>query len=493
MSENNVNVKSDGKALIFEMSHPGRIAYSLPKSDVPKANLDDLLPAKFRRQNEPDLPEVYEVDVIRHYTALSRRNFGIDNGFYPLGSCTMKYNPKINEDVARFPGFAKIHPYQPEESLQGAMELLYNLQNDLEAITGMDRVTLQPAAGAHGEWTGLMMIRSYHESRGEKRTKVICPDSAHGTNPASATVAGFETITIKSGERGLVNLDELRKAVGPDTAALMLTNPNTLGLFEEQIEEIAEIVHAAGGLLYYDGANANAIMGITRPGDMGFDVVHLNLHKTMSTPHGGGGPGAGPVGVKEKLIPFLPTPLVAKREDGSFYFDYNYPQTIGRVKGFYGNFGILVRAYTYIRTLGPEGLRKVSEYAVLNANYMLARLTPYFDVPHPRFCKHEFVLSGNRQKKLGVRTLDIAKRLLDFGYHPPTIYFPLSVEECIMIEPTETESKQTLDEFIDTMIAISKEVEENPDLVKNAPYTTVVSRMDEALAARKPVLNCTCG
>lgn len=493
MSENNVNVKSDGKALIFEMSHPGRVAYSLPELDVPEVNLIDLLPAKFGRQNEPDLPEVYEVDVIRHYTALSRRNFGIDNGFYPLGSCTMKYNPKINEDVARFPGFAKIHPYQPEESLQGAMELLYNLQNDLEAITGMDRVTLQPAAGAHGEWTGLMMIRSYHESRGEKRTKVICPDSAHGTNPASATVAGFETITIKSGERGLVNLDELRKAVGPDTAALMLTNPNTLGLFEEQIVEIAEIVHAAGGLLYYDGANANAIMGITRPGDMGFDVVHLNLHKTMSTPHGGGGPGAGPVGVKEKLIPFLPTPLVAKREDGSFYFDYNYPQTIGRVKGFYGNFGILVRAYTYIRTLGPEGLRKVSEYAVLNANYMLARLTPYFDVPHPRFCKHEFVLSGNRQKKLGVRTLDIAKRLLDFGYHPPTIYFPLSVEECIMIEPTETESKQTLDEFIDSMIAISKEVEENPDLVKNAPYTTVVSRMDEALAARKPVLNCTCG
>ncbi|WP_310501213.1 aminomethyl-transferring glycine dehydrogenase subunit GcvPB [Paenibacillus qinlingensis] len=481
------------KALIFEMSHPGRVAYSLPDSDVPDVNIDELLPVKFLRQVEPDLPEVYEVDVIRHYTALSRRNFGVDNGFYPLGSCTMKYNPKINEDVARFPGFAHIHPYQPEESIQGAMELLYNLQHDLEAITGMDRVTLQPAAGAHGEWTGLMMIRAYHESRGEHRTKVICPDSAHGTNPASATVAGFQTVTIKSDERGLVNLDELRRAVGTDTAALMLTNPNTLGLFEEQIVEIAEIVHAAGGLLYYDGANANAIMGITRPGDMGFDVVHLNLHKTMSTPHGGGGPGAGPVGVKERLIPFLPTPLVAKREDNSFYFDYNYPQSIGRVKGFYGNFGILVRAYTYIRTLGPEGLRKVSEYAVLNANYMLARLTPYFDVPHPRFCKHEFVLSGNRQKKLGVRTLDIAKRLLDFGYHPPTIYFPLSVEECIMIEPTETESKQTLDSFIDTMIAIAKEVEETPELVKNAPYTTVVSRMDEALAARKPVLNCTCG
>jgi glycine dehydrogenase subunit 2 len=319
------------------------------------------------------------------------------------------------------------------------------------------------------------------------------PDSAHGTNPASATVAGFQTVTIKSNERGLVNLDELKAAVGQDTAALMLTNPNTLGLFEEQIVEIAEIVHAAGGLLYYDGANANAIMGITRPGDMGFDVVHLNLHKTMSTPHGGGGPGAGPVGVKEKLIPFLPAPLVAKKENGSFFFDYNIPHSIGRVKSFYGNFGILVRAYTYIRTLGPEGLRKVSEYAVLNANYMLARLTPYFDVPHPRFCKHEFVLSGNRQKKLGVRTLDIAKRLLDFGYHPPTIYFPLNVEECIMIEPTETESKETLDQFIDTMIQVAKEAEENPELVKNAPYTTVVSRMDEALAARKPVLNCSCG
>jgi glycine dehydrogenase subunit 2 len=488
-----IDVNQNGKSLIFELSHPGRVAYALPESDVPEAPLDALIPSKFQRKAPAELPEVFEVDVIRHYTALSRRNFGVDNGFYPLGSCTMKYNPKINEDVARFPGFAKIHPYQPEESIQGAMELLYNLQQDLQAITGMDRVTLQPAAGAHGEWTGLMMIKAYHESRGDRRTKVIVPDSAHGTNPASATVAGFETITIKSNDKGLVNLDELKAAVGPDTAALMLTNPNTLGLFEEQIVEISAIVHDAGGLLYYDGANANAIMGITRPGDMGFDVVHLNLHKTMSTPHGGGGPGAGPVGVKERLIPFLPTPLVAKQEDGSFTFDYNYPRSIGRVKGYYGNFGILVRAYTYIRTLGPEGLRKVSEYAVLNANYMLARLTPYFDVPHPRFCKHEFVMSGTRQKKFGVRTLDIAKRLLDFGYHPPTIYFPLNVEECIMIEPTETESKETLDQFIDTLIHIAKEAEENPDLVKNAPYTTVVSRMDEALAARKPVLNCSCG
>lgn len=485
-------VKHD-KALIFELSRPGRVAYSLPECDVPEEPLDELIPQKLLRAKPAELPEVYEVDVMRHYTALSRRNFGIDNGFYPLGSCTMKYNPKINEDVARFPGFAKIHPYQPEASVQGALELLYTLQNDLAEITGMDRVTLQPAAGAHGEWTGLMMIRAYHESRGESRKKVIVPDSSHGTNPASATVAGFDTIMIKSDDRGLVDLDALRAAVGPDTAALMLTNPNTLGLFEEQIEEIARIVHEAGGLLYYDGANSNAILGIARPGDMGFDVVHLNLHKTMSTPHGGGGPGAGPVGVKQRLIPFLPAPNVARRADGTYYLDADYPQSIGRVKAFYGNFGILVRAYTYIRTLGGEGLRQVSEDAVLNANYMRKRLAPYYDVPFDRPCKHEFVMSGKRQKKLGVRTLDIAKRLLDFGYHPPTIYFPLNVEECIMIEPTETESKETLDSFIDTMIQIAKEAEEMPDLVANAPYTTVVKRLDETQAARKPVLNCTCG
>src|SRR5690606_26784530 len=328
------------------------------------------------------------------------------------------------EDVARFPGFAKIHPYQPEESIQGALQLLYELQNDLAAITGMDHVTLQPAAGAHGEWTGRMMIRAYHESRGEVRTKVIVPDSSHGTNPASATVAGFDTITIPSNEKGLVDLDQLRAAVGSDTAALMLTNPNTLGLFEEQIVEIAQIVHEAGGLLYYDGANSNAILGIARPGDMGFDVVHLNLHKTMSTPHGGGGPGAGPVGVKAKLASFLPAPMVVRSEQGGYSLDDSYPESIDRVKGFYGNFGILVRAYTYIRTLGPDGLRKVSENAVSNANYRMRRLPPFYDVPYARACKHEFGMSGRRQKKLGVRTLDIAKRLLDFGYHPPTIYFP---------------------------------------------------------------------
>ncbi|AJY74116.1 aminomethyl-transferring glycine dehydrogenase subunit GcvPB [Paenibacillus beijingensis] len=481
------------KALIFEMSRPGRVAYSLPACDVPESAPADYIPASMLRSKPAELPEVYEVDVIRHYTELSRRNFGIDNGFYPLGSCTMKYNPKINENTARFAGFAGIHPYQPVESIQGALELLYTLQNDLAALTGMDQVTLQPAAGAHGEWTGLMMIRAYHESRGEKRTKVIVPDSSHGTNPASATVAGFETITITSNERGHVDLDALRAAVGPDTAALMLTNPSTLGLFEEQIEEIAAIIHKAGGLLYYDGANSNAIMGITRPGDMGFDVVHLNLHKTMSTPHGGGGPGAGPVGVKSRLIPFLPKPVVAKREDGTFYFDFDRPASIGRVKAYYGNFGILVRAYTYIRTYGPEGLRRVSECAVLNANYMMRRLSNAYEIPYPGVCKHEFVMSGRGLKRYGVRTLDVAKRLLDFGYHPPTIYFPLNVEECIMIEPTETESKETLDAFVDTMISIAKEAEETPEVVLNAPYDTVVRRLDETQAARKPVLNCSCG
>lgn len=481
------------KALIFEMSREGREAFSLPPCDVPEdEELAELLPGGRLRQRDASLPEVYEVDVVRHYTELSRRNFGVDNGFYPLGSCTMKYNPKINEDAAKLPGFARIHPYQPEESIQGALELLHTLQDDLAALTGMDFVTLQPAAGAHGEWTGLMMIRAYHESRGESRSKVIVPDSSHGTNPASATTAGLETVTIKSGADGLVDLDALRAAVGPDTAALMLTNPSTLGLFEAQIVEIAAIVHEAGGLLYYDGANSNAIMGIARPGDMGFDVVHLNLHKTMSTPHGGGGPGAGPVGVKAHLVPFLPKPVVAKREDGRYFFDFDRPQSIGRVKSYYGNFGILVRAYTYIRSYGPEGLRQVSECAVLNANYMMARLAEGYEIPYPGVCKHEFVLSGRGLKAYGVRTLDVAKRLLDFGYHPPTIYFPLNVEECIMIEPTETESKETLDGFIDAMLRIAREARETPELVINAPYTTVMRRLDETLAARKPVLGCSC-
>jgi glycine dehydrogenase subunit 2 len=479
---------NEDQALIFELSTPGRIGYSLPEMDVPELDLESLLPEGYLRSEEPELPEVSELDIMRHYTALSRRNHGVDSGFYPLGSCTMKYNPKINENVARFNGFAHVHPLQDESSVQGALELLYDLQEHLIEITGMDEVTLQPAAGAHGEWTGLMMIRAYHEANGDlKRTKVIVPDSAHGTNPASATVAGLETITVKSNENGLVDLEDLRRVVGEDTAALMLTNPNTLGLFEENIVEMAEIVHAAGGKLYYDGANLNAVLSKARPGDMGFDVVHLNLHKTFTGPHGGGGPGSGPVGVKADLIPFLPKPVIAKRGE-EYVFDYDRPQSIGRVKPYYGNFGINVRAYTYIRSMGPDGLKAVTEYAVLNANYMMRRLAEYYDLPFDKHCKHEFVLSGRRQKKLGVRTLDIAKRLLDFGYHPPTIYFPLNVEECIMIEPTETESKETLDSFVDIMIQIAKEVEENPEIVQEAPHTTVVGRMDEATAARKPIL-----
>ncbi|MCM3440982.1 aminomethyl-transferring glycine dehydrogenase subunit GcvPB [Metabacillus halosaccharovorans] len=481
-------MSNQDQALIFELSREGRIGYSLPELEVDELLLDELIPADYIRTEEALLPEVSELDIMRHYTALSKRNHGVDSGFYPLGSCTMKYNPKINENVARIAGLAHIHPLQDESTVQGAMELLFDLQEHLKEITGMDEVTLQPAAGAHGEWTGLMMIRAYHEANNDtKRTKVIVPDSAHGTNPASATVAGFETITVKSDENGLVDLEDLRRVVDDQTAALMLTNPNTLGLFEAHILEMAQIVHDAGGKLYYDGANLNAVLSKARPGDMGFDVVHLNLHKTFTGPHGGGGPGSGPVGVKADLIPYLPKPVLIKTNEG-YHFDYNRPDSIGRVKPFYGNFGINVRAYTYIRTMGPDGLKAVTEYAVLNANYMMRRLAPYYDLPFNQHCKHEFVLSGRRQKKLGVRTLDIAKRLLDFGYHPPTIYFPLNVEECIMIEPTETESKETLDAFVDAMIQIAKEAEETPEVVQEAPHTTVVKRLDETTAARKPIL-----
>lgn len=478
----------DNQPLIFEITKEGRVGYSLPELDIPEVDLSSLLPDGLLREEAAELPEVSELDIMRHYTALSKRNHGVDSGFYPLGSCTMKYNPKINESVARFPGFANIHPLQAEETVQGAMELMYDLQEHLIEITGMDEVTLQPAAGAHGEWTALMMIRAFHLANGDtQRTKVIVPDSAHGTNPASATVAGFDTITVKSDENGLVDLEDLKRVVGNDTAALMLTNPNTLGLFEEDILEMASIIHGVGGKLYYDGANLNAVMSKARPGDMGFDCVHLNLHKTFTGPHGGGGPGSGPVGVKKDLIPFLPKPVLVKTEEG-YHFDYNRPDSIGRVKPFYGNFGINVRAYTYIRSMGPDGLKAITEYAVLNANYMMRRLQPHFDLPYDRHCKHEFVLSGRRQKKLGVRTLDMAKRLLDFGYHPPTIYFPLNVEEAMMIEPTETESKETLDAFIDAMIQIAKEVEETPEIVQEAPHTTVIKRLDETKAARTPVL-----
>lgn len=488
---------SKEKALIFEMSQPGRKACSLPECDVPEVELGELIPEEFLRASAPELPEVSEVDVVRHFTQLSQRNHGVDSGFYPLGSCTMKYNPKINEDTARLSGFAKVHPYQSEDTVQGCLELLYNTDRMLAEITGMERVSLQPAAGAHGEMAGLMIIKAYHESRGDlKRTKIVIPDSAHGTNPASAAVAGFDVIEVPSNARGGVDLEALKAVMSDEIAGLMLTNPNTLGLFDENIHRIAEIVHQAGGLLYYDGANANAIMGISRPGDMGFDVVHLNLHKTFSTPHGGGGPGSGPVGVKKELVPFLPKPVVEYKE-GRYYLDSDRPQSIGRVKSFYGNFGVVVRAYTYIRTMGPDGLRSVSENAVLNANYIMSQLKEYYHLPYERICMHEVVLSGQKQKEIGVATLDIAKRLLDFGYHPPTIYFPLIVKEALMIEPTETESKETLDEFIAVMIQIAEEAKSDPEKVKGAPYTTVVSRLDEAKAARSPVLNytplCGCG
>jgi glycine dehydrogenase subunit 2 len=474
--------------LIFEISREGRTAYSLPVCDVPRYEINTIIPQECLRASEPNLPEVSEVDAVRHFTRLSRLNHGVDSGFYPLGSCTMKYNPKVNEDVARLDGLVKVHPYQPVETVQGCLELLYNMDKMLSEITGMEKVSLQPAAGAHGEMTGLMIIKAYHKHRGElDRKKIVIPDSAHGTNPASASGAGFDVVEVKSNEKGGVDLDSLREIMSGDVAGLMLTNPNTLGLFDENIAKIADIVHNAGGLLYYDGANANAIMGISRPGDMGFDIVHLNLHKTFSTPHGGGGPGSGPVGVKKELVPFLPYPLV-ERKESSYYLDFDRPLSIGRVKSFYGNFNVVVKAYAYIMSMGAEGLKRASESAVLNANYLMNKLKKYYSLPYQQTCMHEFVLSCQKQKDLGVSALDVAKRLLDFEYHPPTIYFPLIVKEALMIEPTETESKETLDEFIDAMIKIAKEAETEPDKVRNAPYNTVVSRLDETKAARNPVL-----
>lgn len=474
--------------LIFERSKTGRTAYALSETDIPTFDIGERIGKEFVREEPADLPEVSELELIRHYTALSNRNFGIDSGFYPLGSCTMKYNPKINEDIARLDGFSHIHPLQNPDTAQGALQVMYDLKESLKEITGMAEVSLQSAAGAQGEWTALLMIRAFHEANGDwKRTKVIIPDSAHGTNPASATVAGFETVTVKSNEKGLVDLEHLKEVVGDDTAALMLTNPNTLGLFETEIMDMAKIVHGAGGKLYYDGANLNAIMGYVRPGDMGFDAVHLNLHKTFTGPHGGGGPGSGPIGVSEELATFLPKPLI-NRQGEQYGFNYDVENSIGRIKPYYGNFGINLRAYTYIRTMGPRGLKQASEAAVINANYLMRKLSKHYELPYPVHCKHEFVLSGSKQKKLGVRTLDVAKRLLDYGYHPPTIYFPLNVEEAMMVEPTETESKETLDGFIEAMEKIATEVEEEPEIVQEAPHETIVGRMDETLAARKPVL-----
>ncbi len=476
---------------IFDLSVPGRRTAAVAALDVPARPLDELIPARYRRRIEPRLPELSELQVVRHFTRLSQRNHSIDGGLYPLGSCTMKYNPKLHERVASDPGWASVHPWQPDETAQGTLQLLHELQQYLCEVGGMDAFTLQPAAGAHGEFTGIAMIRAYHESRGEgaQRRQVIVPDSAHGTNPASAAAAGYTIVEVKSNKEGRVDVADLRRLVGPQTAALMLTNPNTLGLFETDIAEIATMVHAAGAQLYYDGANLNAIMGIARPGDMGFDVVHFNLHKTMTTPHGGGGPGTGPVGVKSHLAPFLPVPMVARRDDGNYYLSYDYPRSIGKMRSFWGNVGLLVRAYTYVRTLGPDGLTEASRLAVLNANYLRALVADILELPYAGPCMHEFVASARTYKReRGVRTLDIAKRLLDYGFYPPTVYWPQVVEECLMTEPTETEDKATLDRFAAALHAIAREATADPALVKGAPHETLVGRIDETRAARQPDL-----
>jgi len=470
--------------LLIERSAPGRVGAAVPASDVPDVPLEDILPAAVLRRAGPPLPEVSEPDLVRHYTQLSQRNYGVDVGFYPLGSCTMKYNPKINEDAARLEGFARLHPYAPDAQAQGALRLLHDLERMLAEVAGMDAVTFQPAAGAHGELTALLMIRAYFAERREARTHVVVPDSAHGTNPASAAMCGYKVLHVPSDARGNIDVDALRRVADERVAALMLTNPNTLGLFEERITEVEEIVHGIGAQLYLDGANFNAVLGITRPGDQGFDVMHMNLHKTFSTPHGGGGPGAGPVAVKAHLAPYLPVPVVV-REGDAFRWDYDRPRSIGKIRSFYGNFGVLVRAYTYLRTFGPL-LRQVAEAAVLNANYLLALLRDTFDLPFDRRCMHEFVLAGTRQKReYGVSTRDMAKRLLDYGYHAPTIYFPLIVDEALMIEPTETESRETIEEFARALLAVAEECRTDPDLVRAAPHRTVVSRLDEVSAARR--------
>ncbi|HKO01773.1 MAG TPA: aminomethyl-transferring glycine dehydrogenase subunit GcvPB [Thermoanaerobaculia bacterium] len=472
--------------MIFEHSKKGRRGYRLPALDVPEQN--DVLPQSLLRGEISDEVEVSEVDVIRHFTRLSKMNVSIDAGLYPLGSCTMKHNPRLNEEIARVPGFALSHPLQAEHQVQGNLELLWNLEQTLKEIFGLPRVTLQPVAGAHGELTGILMVHKALAKTGNARKYILIPDSAHGTNPASAHFAGYEIKELKSNARGVVDVDVLAQAVTEDVAALMITVPNTLGVFESDIRKMADILHAKGAYLYCDGANLNSFVGVARPGDMGIDVIHSNLHKTFSTPHGGGGPGAGPVGVSQALVPFLPTPTIERREDGTFYLDDSHPDSIGRVRAFNGNFGVLVRALTYMRSMGPDGMRRIAQLAVLNANYIRARLKGAYHLPYDAPSLHEVVFSDKNQLPHDVHTLDIAKRLMDYGFHPPTIYFPLIVAGALMIEPTESEPKEELDAFCDAMLAIAREAEERPELVRSAPHTTPVRRLDEARAARQPVL-----
>jgi glycine dehydrogenase subunit 2 len=478
---------TQNEALLFEISSPGKSAYMLPALDVPAVDAAALLGASHRSQSA-ELPELSEIEIIRHFTRLSTWNYAIDLGMYPLGSCTMKYNPRVNETVARIEGLAESHPYRPDSLAQGSLEVVDLLQRCLLEITGMDAITLQPAAGAHGEFTGILLVRGWHESQGNPRKKVLIPDSAHGTNPASAAICGYTVETLKSNAEGGIDLDALRRQVDEDTAALMLTNPSTIGVFESQIGEIAKILHAKGALLYMDGANMNALVGKTRPGDFGVDVLHLNLHKTFSTPHGGGGPGSGPVACKAFLEPFLPTPVLAQNPDGTKQWNYDRPQSVGRVRAFYGNFGMFIRALAYILANGPDGLRQTTEDAVLNANYIRKKLEDVYELPYQTASMHEVVFSDKRQAAKGVKTGDLAKRLIDYGFHPYTVSFPMIVHGAMMIEPTESEPKEELDLLIGALRAIAKEVDETPELVKGAPYSTRVSRLDEVQAARKPIL-----
>ena len=481
---------SKSASIIFDKSVKGRMGVKLPASQVPSLELSENINRALLRETPAELPEITEPEVVRHFVNLSTKNHHVDKDFYPLGSCTMKYNPKINDVIASMPGFAGLHPDQPEETTQGALQLMYELEQMMKKITGMSRVTLQPSAGSQGEFVGILMMKKYHEKNGENRKYIIIPETAHGTNPASVILGGFKTRQVKSDNRGRVDIEDLKSLVDADVAGMMLTQPNTLGLFEDSIEEISSVIHGVGGLMYMDGANLNALVGLARSADMGFDITHINLHKTFSTPHGGGGPGAGPIGVVDKLVPFLPVPMIDKVDDG-YTLNFGTDNSIGRIHTFFGNFGILVRAYVYIRMLGEEGLRDMTKMAILNANYLKARLQDKYEVPFSEGTMHEFVTSGIKQKERGIKVLDIAKSLLDYGYHAPTIYFPINIPEAMMIEPTESETKATLDSFADALLEIDERISTDPNSLKDAPITTPVRRLDETKANREPNLRWT--